>query len=138
MKKAIVFLGIIALILCMVSCAKDTDTDQSTASGGSTGTKTVFEQFEAGLQGKDISYEKVAMAADLVGAKEGVKYKIGEGSVELYVFDETSEAYKTANTKQALSMEGFGEFSAKVANGKALLVSGLDSAVYEVIFDSLT
>lgn len=61
--------------------------------------KTKFEQFEAGLDELGIKYEKVTMGADLVGAQEGVKYKLSDGNVELYKFDTSTDAYKTAVKK---------------------------------------
>lgn len=99
---------------------------------------TVFEQYEAGLEGEGISYERVQMAAEIVGATEGVKYKIGEGAVELYLFDKAGEEYAAAEEKQALTMEGFGDFPATVENGMALVVSDLESGPYLEIFHTLT
>ena len=99
---------------------------------------TVFEQYEAALDKQGISFEKVQMAAEIVGAAEGAKYKIDGGAVELYLFDTESEAYKTAAEKQALTMQGFGDFPATVEKGMALVVSDLESEPYLEIFHSLT
>lgn len=99
---------------------------------------TIFEQYEAALEAQGISFEKVQMAAEIVGAAEGAKYKIDGGAVELYCFDVDGEAYKTAEDKQALTMQGFGDFPATVENGMALIVSDLESEPYLEIFRSLT
>lgn len=98
---------------------------------------TVFEQYEAGLEGEGISYERVQMAAEIVGATEGVKYKIGDGAVELYLFDEADEAYAQVLEKQSLTMEGFGAFPATVENGMAIIVSDLEEETYLDIFHSI-
>lgn len=111
---------------------------EQTPSGEPESAGTVFEQYEAGLEAQGISFEKVQMAAEIVGAAEGAKYKIGEGAVELYLFDKAGEAYAAAEEKQALTMEGLGDFPAKVENGMALVVSDLESDPYLEIFHTLT
>ncbi len=110
----------------------------TTPSGESEDPGTVFEQYEAGLEAQGIAFEKVQMAAEIVGAAEGAKYKIGDGAVELYLFDEEAEAYTAAEEKQALTLEGFGDFPATVKNGMALMVSDLEEDAYLEIFRSLT
>lgn len=99
--------------------------------------QTVFEQYETALEEKGESFERVQMAAEIVGAREGVKYKIGNGAVELYLFDEENEAYQRAYENQALTMEGFGDFPATVENGMAIIVSDLEEERYIEIFQSL-
>lgn len=58
--------------------------------------------------------------------------------MELYLFDKAGEAYAAAEEKQALTMEGLGDFPAKVENGMALVVSDLESDPYLEIFHTLT
>ncbi len=111
---------------------------EQTPSGEPESAGTVFEQYEAGLEAQGIFFEKVQMAAEIVGAAEGAKYKIGDGAVELYLFDEEAEAYTAAEEKQALTLEGFGDFPATVENGMALMVSDLEEGAYLEIFRSLT
>ncbi len=110
---------------------------EQTPSGEPESAGTVFEQYEAGLEAQGISFEKVQMAAEIVSAAEGMKYKIGDGAVELYLFDEGAEAYVAAEEKQALTLEGFGDFPATVENGMALVVSDLEGDAYLEIFRSL-
>jgi hypothetical protein len=56
----------------------------------------------------------------------------------LYLFDEQSEAYITAFSSQKVTLEGFGDFSAHVASGAAMLIDGLDESTYITIFDEIT
>ena len=83
--------------------------------------KTKFEQFEAGLDELGIKYEKVTTGADLVGAQQGMKYKLSDGNVELYKFDTSTDAYKTAVENKAITLQGFGDFPAEYNNDMALI-----------------
>ena len=82
---------------------------------------TIFQQFETVLIEKNIVYEKITTAAELVGAEQGVKYKLETESVEIYRFDASSDGYIEAEKTQSLQMEGFGAFGAVVTNGYAIL-----------------
>ena len=114
MKKLLILVLIITTIFTMISCTQNSSTDN-------TGSKeTVFEKFEKSLSDKGYTFEKVKMASELVGAKEGVKYKTDKGNIELYEFDRTTESYKQAVTEQKLVSQ-YGSFSATVENGYALL-----------------
>ena len=53
---------------------------------------TPFEQFRSSLDDAGYTYEVTTMAAELVGASSGEKYKFDFGTVELYQFDEDSDA----------------------------------------------
>lgn len=137
MKKILVMLIAVVLVFALFGCAGVTTPADTTQSTTEVQQETVFDQFEKELVKANINYEKVTMAADLVGAAQGVKYKIDNGAVELYLFDEASDAYKSAEAKQAISLDGFGDMRAKVDNGMALLVSDLDAKTYEDIFESI-
>ncbi len=122
MKKKLLFISLLTLMtLSLFACG---------------GKKDVLTKFEDALKSKNIAFEKVEMAAALVGAEKGTKFLIGEGGVELYVFDKGSEAYKTAEKTQKISLSGFGEFPAIVTDGVAMLVTDLDTATYEAILRS--
>lgn len=99
----------------------------------------IFTQFQDALDSAGYSYETTVMGAELVGAEQGMKYKIGDGSVELYRFDESSDAYKKADEDNALTLEGFGAFPATVKDGRALLIDGLadEQDAITAIFDGL-
>lgn len=101
--------------------------------------RTIFQQFADALEDRGIGFEKVQMAAEMIGAEQGVKYKIGDGSVELYRFDPESEAYQNAKENQAVTMEGFGGVEAVVKDGRALMITDLDNEdMYLEIFDTLS
>lgn len=137
MKRILALVLSLIVVVSLFGCTsgeKNMSTDDSTIGDVK---ETVFEQFESRLTKEGIRYEKVSMAADLIGAKEGAKYKIGEGSVELYLFDESSDAYVNAEKKQAVTLEDFGDIDAMVADGMALMVSGLDAQLYNEIFKSV-
>lgn len=99
--------------------------------------QSFFEQYEQALKNEGIEFEKVTMAAEYIHAKEGYKFKIGNGAVEIYSFDADSDAYKTAEENQELSMDGFAAFKATVKNGMAIIISDLDETPYLTIFDSI-
>lgn len=72
------------------------------------------------------------MGAELVGAVEGKKYKTAEFKVEVYMFDEDSEAYKNLVETGKLELEGFGQFDA-ILNGKyAMLANDVPEDFIEV------
>lgn len=101
------------------------------------GKKDVLSKFEDELKSRNIAYEKVETAAAMIGAEKGVKFLIGDGRVEVYVFDKSSEAYKTAEKNQKISLAGFGEFPALITSGVAMMVEDLDTATYEAILRSV-
>lgn len=145
-RAAALLLACAALCAAMTGCGSQQEQNvtssaqegpEQTPSGEPESAGTVFEQYEAGLEAQGISFEKVQMAAEIVSAAEGMKYKIGDGAVELYLFDEGAEAYVAAEEKQALTLEGFGDFPATVENGMALVVSDLEGDAYLEIFRSL-
>ena len=145
-----------AMILCVgltacgqgngaVSSTRDQSTESKepstsvTASEPKKEERTIFQQFADALEDRGIGFEKVQMAAEMIGAEQGVKYKIGDGAVELYRFDPESEAYQNAKENQAVTMEGFGGVEAVVKDGRALMITGLDNEdMYMEIFDTLS
>lgn len=101
--------------------------------------KNIFQQFGDALEERGVAFEKVQMAAEMIGAERGVKYEIGDGAAELYRFDPESEAYQNAEENQAVTLEGFGGVEAVVKNGKALVITDLDNEdIYVEIFDALS
>lgn len=99
-----------------------------------------FAQFENALTASGANFEKITMAAEMVGAVEGVKYTSADWQIELYRFDENSDAYKAAYASGTLTLDGFGSFPARVSGGMALVVDGLSSAFLanvEQIFNNL-
>ena len=85
-----------------------------------------FASFESGLDALGITYERVTMAAEYIGAKTGYKYKSDGYNVELYQFDPDSDAYKQAAADNAVTMDGFGTIPAYVHDGLAMLCTDGD------------
>lgn len=79
----------------------------------------VFESFAAALDNAGYDYEVIPMAAELVGAERGEKYKFSFGSVELYRFADRSEELSAGEVE----LEGFGAFPIEVNGNYGLLVS---------------
>ena len=69
---------------------------------------TPFDRLVASLDDAGYGYETVTMAAKLVGAHIGVKYKFDFGTVELYQFEDDSDALAQATKDGGLMLEGFG------------------------------
>lgn len=109
------------------STVPNKESASSTLPSSESATKpTVFQQFEAALTEKNLTFEKVTMAAELIGAEQGVKYKLQDENVEIYRFDTSSDAYLEAEKTQSLKMEGFGAFEATVVNGYAINSDNLE------------
>lgn len=96
-----------------------------------------FSAFESGLDSLGISYQRVTMAAEYIGARTGYKYKTGEYNIELYQFYPDSDAYQQAVADNAVYMDGFGTMPAYIHDGLALLaVDGMPQSVVD-LFNSL-
>lgn len=96
-----------------------------------------FSAFESGLDSLGISYQRVTMAAEYIGARTGYKYKTGEYNIELYQFDPDSDAYQQAVADNAVYMDGFGTMPAYIHDGLALLAAdGMPQSVVD-LFNSL-
>lgn len=73
--------------------------------------KDFFVKLEEAIAEKYTIIEKVTMAAEMVGAIEGKKFVISDdNAAEIYLFDESSDAYKKAKETGKLTLEGFGQF----------------------------
>lgn len=84
--------------------------------------KDKFTTFKDKLSESSFTYETVTMGADLVGAVKGEKYKFDFGSVELYEFEEGSDALTTAKDNGGLTLEGFGTFPCEFNGNLAMLI----------------
>jgi hypothetical protein len=102
------------------STAKTTTTSKTISM---TSTKTVstdlFIRLDDRLEELGVYFQKKWMAAEAVGAKEGYKYATYSGTFELYLYDQGSEAYKTAVKNNAMAL-GDTLFPAIIKNGFAL------------------
>lgn len=98
-----------------------------------------FDAFKDKLSQGGFSYETVTMAAELVGAQKGEKYKFSFGSVELYLFEDESEALNAAKENGGLTLEGFGVFPCEFNGNLAMLIDVTESEdQIQEIFISLT
>ena len=112
--KKLALLVLFAVVLTLCACSRPATKINETSPA------TAFEKFEKALDGKNITYEKVRMAAEMIGAKEGYKYKTGSGNIEMYEYDKTSSAYQTAEAEQKITSD-YGSYDATVLNGFALV-----------------
>lgn len=101
-------------------------------------TSTPFDRFKRALDNSEYSYEVVPMAAELVGASVGEKYKFDFGTVELYQFDENSEAFSKAKENDGLTLEGFGVFPCRFNGNLAAIIDVAENEdALTDMFDSL-
>lgn len=126
MKKLFISLLCLVAVFSITACGNDkkntTNNNNDTNTNETNNSLSSINDFETEFQKLNIEYEKTEMAAAFVGAESGVKLTSSDYKLELYSFDKNSEAYKTAEETQQLSMEGFGNFDAIVKNGYAIMI----------------
>jgi len=84
--------------------------------------ETPFDKFQRELDDAGYTYEVVPMAAELVGATSGVKYKLDFGNIEVYQFEDGSEALASAVESGGILLEGFGTFPCDFNGNLAALI----------------
>lgn len=87
-----------------------------------------FDTFKAALDDAGFSYEVVTMGAELVGASKGEKYKFDFGTIELYQFDDDSDALSKAVAEDGLTLEGFGVFPCEFNGSLAAIIDVSENA----------
>ena len=156
LKTLLALLLVAVMALSFVACGNSnttdtTDTDNSSTNNSTTDASSTnsnepvqldkFQQFENGLTDKQIGFEIVQKMGSMVGAKEGYGYKFNdETSVELYLFDKTSEAYKDAIKNNKIYVESFGIAMDVVFNDDICIYYNgevANKADIEAIFESL-
>lgn len=129
MKK--ILLSIFAILVCfsLTGCANKTENDKSNNDNSNktntnkTEEKVTLDNLEEKVKSLGIIFEKTETAYAMVGAKAGYKLSTDEGRVEVYQFDKSGDAYKTAEKKQQLVIESMNyTFEAKVQNGYAYII----------------
>ena len=123
MKKFLALCLVLFMLICLTACGSNNPT--STSNNEKTQTSEIvsedkttteettelskFEQFEKGLKDNGLQFEITEKMASMVGAKEGYGYLFtDETSVELYLFDTSSDAYKEAKKSNKLNLVDFG------------------------------
>lgn len=126
MKKGLSLLLAAVLLFGIAGCSskddgkkeENTDTPTKEETKKELSFDTIKKAYED--NGYTIS-EETEMAASMIGAKSGIKYKTDKGSLEFYEFDKTSDAYKKAESEGIITLEGFGDFEIVVNNGFAIM-----------------
>ena len=156
LKTLLALLLVAVMALSFVSCGNNNATNTSDTDNPSTNTSTTdtpstnnsetvkldkFQQFEKSLSDRQIEFEVVQKIGSMVGAKEGYGYKFNdETSVELYLFDKNSDAYKEAIKTNKLYVESFGIAMNVIFNDDICIYFNGDvanKADIETIFESL-
>lgn len=71
-----------------------------------------------------IETTKTKTAYEMVGAKDGYKLTSNNSTLEVYQFDTSTDAYKTAEETQKITLESMGiSFDAVVKNGFAYILN---------------
>lgn len=74
------------------------------------------------------------MLADLIGAKNGIKYKTSKGDIEIYEYDIQSESYKTIVNTGSIELDGIGiVVQVSAVNGKFVIFCSYHSEAAKVI-----
>ena len=148
MKKVLLALLVACVVIGMVGCSPGdnetlnkapeqsvSETPRETTPTPPIVEKNVFVQIEEKLQRSGIKFEKVTMAAEMVGAEAGVKFKTDTGKIEIYRFAKDSEALSQALKNQEVAVEGFGALPAEVFGQYAMIsdMSGEEKTVVEDI-----
>lgn len=120
MKKILLLLLTLLLMIGIIGCQGNEANNGAQVPEEPALTK--FEQFEKGLNDNNITFEKNVMAAEMVGAVEGYKYKFDDGKFELYRFEDGSDALKQATENKSIHLEGFGSFPVEINNNLAAIV----------------
>ncbi len=128
-----------ALSACTGAAGNQDGTDPvpSASQDGGVQSADQFARFEAGLSDLGLTYSaKTDAAAEMIGGLKGQKYTMDGYTIELYQFDPESDAYKAAEEKQAVTLEGFGDFAVYVHNGMVMMKDGVPQSVVD-LFNTL-
>ena len=139
-KRIFALLMGMVMAVSLAACAVDSNQDKGSGADPSNAVsdegkqqEDPFVKFENGL--KDLGLEvtqKIETAAGMIGGIKGQKYTIGDYKIELYQFDAESDAYKQAEQKGAVTMEGFGDFPVYAHNGMIMMK---DSSIPQSVID---
>ena len=140
MKRALAFILALILALSLSGCGGETGNTPSASPSESSQADpttsqevpeatpepeqdaTPFEKFSDGLDKLGYQYESTVMGAELVGAKSGQKYTFDFGKIEIYQFEDGSEALEKAVSDGGVTLEGFGVFPCEFNGNLAAIV----------------
>lgn len=117
MKNKIILLLCIltCTFACLTGCSKENIKENNTTT---TRKEYTLETLKKDLLSLDNNTKITKMAADMIGAEEGLKFVTQDCSIEVYKFDIQSEDYKKALANQEFYLEDFDtKYTAIVKNG---------------------
>lgn len=117
-KKIILCLLMVFVTFTFIACNK---LEKSPTKKESSKSISKFEQFENGLKENGINYEIITMAAEMVKAEEGKKYKLQNGKIELYRFKEESDILKEVAKNKSIKLEGYGAIPVEINDNMAMI-----------------
>lgn len=88
------------------------------------------------LEKKLLTGEKTEAEASLIGAKAGFKY--ADANVEIYEYDEESDAYKQLEKNGSIEVQGFEGYSLSPAavNGPFVLIASMDETLSDDLINA--
>ncbi len=148
MKKYLVFFLITALLACLAACGQGAEEpeviyfDKGTIYSPSNGEehslpdlwpevesrrKTFLELFVEGVKEAGFATAEITQLSEeeLSGAMEAFRFKIEEGYVTLYYFDDHSDIYKSILESKELVIDGAGTVPVEVVNSIAMYLDGI-------------
>lgn len=144
---------ILAIIICLgvTSCSNSNKTSESTETtqppfiiegGGIIGEDGEFDfnqsteayveddqtylNFKEGLDNLGMVYTEIPVAGDLIGAQKAIRYQFDNDTlIEVYKFDENSDAFKLVEKNKEVTIEGAGSAPVDEVSGNlALYIEG--------------
>lgn len=124
--KKLILISLSVLLIFSISACGNNETSNTPTGSQSSNEKTIFEKFEDGLNELNIEFQKTVTAAEMIGAVQGIRYKLVDGNVELYMFDVDSDSLAKAKENKAVTLEGFGNVPAEINNNFALIIDEVE------------
>lgn len=139
---------VITLCLNLAACANSSNNEETTQppfvieGGGIIGEDAEFDfnqsteeyieddstylEIKEGLDNLGMKYTEMPVTADLIGAKKAVRYTFDDNTlIEIYKFDENSEAFKKVKENKEVTIEGAGSAPVdEVSANLALYIEG--------------
>jgi len=86
----------------------------------------IYLQIKEGLNSLGMNYAEIPVTADLIGAEKAVRYQFDDNTlIEIYKFDENSDAFKKVKENKEVTIEGAGSAPVdEVSENLALYIEG--------------